>query len=312
MFSYNNAAFVVLGRIVESLTGATWHAALRSRLLDPIGADHTVTLPEEALLFNTSPGHTVSPTTFEINLARPWVLPHAMAACGATPCATAGDLLKFARLHLDRGAAPDGTRILSEASVAAMQQPQVDLARGPGYGANHWGLGWMLFDWGGQRRDARVIGHDGGTIGQSSSLRILPEERFAVAVLTNSVSGSLLTNRVMRWLFDEIFGVDMPPRPMPPESPADIDLTPYVGVYERIGFRTTITLQDGHLISKTEVLAPMAENEPQFPAAQMFALEEGLFLQRDPTGVFVSVTFSDFHDGKPRYLHAGRVARRAE
>ena len=38
--------------------------------------------------------------------------------------ASVHDVLTFARLHLDGGVTQGGDRLLSEASVAAMQQPQ--------------------------------------------------------------------------------------------------------------------------------------------------------------------------------------------
>jgi len=46
-WSYNNAAFVVAGRLVETVTGGTWDAALRERVIEPLGLGRTVTLPEE-------------------------------------------------------------------------------------------------------------------------------------------------------------------------------------------------------------------------------------------------------------------------
>jgi CubicO group peptidase (beta-lactamase class C family) len=216
-------------------------------------------------------------------------------------------MLTFAKMHLDGGVAGDGTRLLSEASVHEMQRPQFTLPGMAGEFASHWGLGWMLFDWGGRR----VIGHDGGTIGQQSSMRILPEERFGVAVLTNSMSGSLLASRVMRWLFGQTMGVEVPPRPMPPESPPEIDLTPYEGVYERLGFRITIALSGGVLSVQTVNTGPLATAADQFPAQPMYAADSSVFLLRSPLGTFQPVVFSEFDsEGRPRYMYAGRVARR--
>ncbi|MEX0751080.1 MAG: serine hydrolase domain-containing protein, partial [Dehalococcoidia bacterium] len=71
MWSYCNAGFVVLGRIIEVLTGMTWDAALKARLLEPLGVKHTVTLPEEALLHNTAAGHNVLPS-LQASLVRQW------------------------------------------------------------------------------------------------------------------------------------------------------------------------------------------------------------------------------------------------
>jgi CubicO group peptidase (beta-lactamase class C family) len=203
MHSYCNAGFVVLGRIIEVLTGMGWDMALKERLLKPLGVTHTVTLPEDALRYRTALGHM-----FDASLAMipspQWTMARSAGPAGATPNSTVADLLAFGKMHMDGGVAQDGARVLSEESVRAMQAPQFALPETPGEGAAHWGLGWMLFDWGGRR----VIGHDGGTIGQMSSLRLLPEERFGVAILTNaSPTGGLLTSRVLRWLFKEGAGI---------------------------------------------------------------------------------------------------------
>src|SRR6201986_1633320 len=56
-WSYCHSGFVLAGRVIEKLTGLTWDAALREKLYVPLGLKHTVTLPEEALLFRTAAGH---------------------------------------------------------------------------------------------------------------------------------------------------------------------------------------------------------------------------------------------------------------
>jgi CubicO group peptidase (beta-lactamase class C family) len=307
MWSYCNAGFVVLGRIIELMTGTTWDAALKSRVLDPLGVTHTVTLPEEALLHNTAAGHQVLPS-LQTALVRRWGMPRSAGPAGATPLSTVGDLLAFAKMHIDGGVTPSGDRILSEESVHAMQRPQVALPGTAGEFASHWGLGWMLFDWGGRR----VIGHDGGTIGQQSSLRVLPEEKFGVALLTNSMGGGLLAGRVMRWLFGQVLGIEMPPRPQPPETAPQIELGPYAGVYERLGFRITITEDDGKLMVQTVNTGPLATAEDQLPPTPMYPVDESLFVQQVPiSGIFQNVVFSDFDErGRPRFMFAGRVARR--
>ena len=232
----------------------------------------------------------------------------AQGPAGSTPCATVGDLLKFARLHIDRGRAPSGAQVVSEASVAAMQDLQFRLPPEPN-GAAGWGLGWMLFDWDGRR----VIGHDGGTIGQLSSLRVLPEARFAVAALTNtSPTGGLLTSRAMAWLFQEVLGVETPGRPKPPDESPKLDLSLYAGTYEKVGTRTVITHTDGGLTVKYESTGPLPSVDQ--PAMRLFPVDEKLFLQHEANmNIFQPVVFSEFENGRPRFLFASsRISRRVE
>ena len=307
MFSYCNAGFVVLGRIIELMTGMGWDEALRERLLKPLGVTHTRDAARTGAAAIAPPPATSSMSSSTSTCRRCWGMARAAGPAGATPCATVADLLTFARMHIDGGVARDGTRVLSEASVRAMQQVQFDLPAQPGEGADHWGLGWMLFDWGGRR----IIGHDGGTIGQNSSLRVLPEERFAVAVLANGTSGVLLAGRIMSWLFGQSLGIEMPERPRPPEPAVQIDLKPYIGVYEQLGLRREVEEHEGRLTMRVVNTGPLAGVMPQLPPSDLIAVEPGLFLERSPIGRFVPVTFSGGDDqGRAPYLYATRVARR--
>jgi hypothetical protein len=52
---------------------------------------------------------------------------------------------RCSRLHLEDGCATDGTRVLTAASMAEMQRPQVAVPN-PHAMADHWGLGWALSD----------------------------------------------------------------------------------------------------------------------------------------------------------------------
>jgi CubicO group peptidase (beta-lactamase class C family) len=307
MWSYCNAGFVVLGRIIETMLGMSWDRALRERLLDPLGVRDMVTLPEEALMYRTAVGHTFD-AQLQRTLAPRWDMPRAQAPAGSTPCATVDALLAFARMHIDGGRARDGAQVLSGASVRAMQDRHASLPGG-GEGQAGWGLGWMRFNWSGRH----VVGHDGGTIGQNSSLRVLPDERFAVAVLTNTnFAGGLLAGRVMRWLFGEVADVETPARPKPPEDAPQFDLAPYAGTYEKVGTRTTFALRDGALWVQYTGTGPLPST--QMPEQRLFPVSETSFLQQEYVpGVFSPVSFHNFEDGRRAYFFSGyRLARRVD
>ncbi|MFE4253510.1 serine hydrolase domain-containing protein [Streptomyces sp. NPDC056910] len=59
--SYSSTAYNVLGRIIEVVTGGTWDEALKELLCDPLGLEHTMTLPEEVLRFRAAMGHMGEP-----------------------------------------------------------------------------------------------------------------------------------------------------------------------------------------------------------------------------------------------------------
>src|SRR4029077_7190290 len=179
-FSYNNAGFVVLGRLVEVLRGKPYDECLKEYLFAPLGLTHAAASPYEAILFRSAVGHIPPGEDDTLVPAPMWALVRSNVPAGAMLAMRPRDLLAFASLHLHGGVASDGTRVLASATVEAMQQPQVTL---PDLGlmGTHWGLGWELF----ATPDGTVVGHDGNTIGQAAFLRIVPEKGVAVALLTN-------------------------------------------------------------------------------------------------------------------------------
>ena len=298
--SYCNAGFVLAGRVIEKLTGATWDAAMRERLFTPLGLRHTVTLPEEALLFRTAVGHV---ETDPLTTARAWGIPRSQGPAGVI-CASAADVLAFARMHLSGGLAADGTRILSAASAQAMTEFQVELPDKLTH-RDSWGLGWMRFGWGGQR----LIGHDGGTIGQAAFLRMLPGAGLAVVLLTNGGQTGDLYQELYREIFAELAGVHVPSPPTPSATPAEVDGQRYAGVYERTGQRLEVLADGDGLLLRSTILGPLAELERK-PVAEYRMRPAGpdLFLIRAPGAQTWSVmTFYELPTGE-KYLHLGARA----
>ncbi|MFH8975814.1 serine hydrolase domain-containing protein [Streptomyces sp. NPDC017890] len=244
--SYSSVGYNVLGRIVEILTGLTWDEALQQRLCAPLGLTGTVTLPEDVLRFRSAMGHLGEPGE-DPEPAPSWnMLPRSAGPYGGVLCATAADIARLARMHLDGGTAPDGTRVLSAESVGAMQRRTVDSPDKWTVSADGWGLGWTLYDWNG----VRGFGHDGATIGQYGFLRVVPEAGVAVVLLTNGGGSRLLCTDLLRELLDELAGVRMPDAFAPAARPPAVDITPFTGTYRREGVAITVTERNGkgHLV----------------------------------------------------------------
>ncbi len=302
--SYCNTGYVIAGRVIEVLTGKSWDAALAERLFGPLGLSRTVTLPEEVLRHSGAVGHVGKPGQ-PASVAPVWGLPRSCGPAGLI-CSTASEVLSFGRLHLEGGRGPDGGQLLSAASVAAMQEPQVAVPD-PYTLGSHWGLGWILFDWGGHR----LFGHDGNTIGQSAFLRLLPEPQVGIALLTNGGNAQDLYRELFSGLFAELAGVELPARPTPPPEPleAQLDLEAHVGLYERLGLRIEIALEEGHLVMTTTSTGPLAtlSGEPT-QRHDLVAVGQDLFVTRPvSTKTWVPVVFYRLADGSA-YVHFGARA----
>ncbi len=294
--SYCNAGFAIAGRLIEVVTGTQWDQAMRERLFTPLGLQKTNTLPEEALLHRTAVGHMAPKPGADPEVASRWLLPRVGGPMGIIN-STVGDVLTFAKMHMDGGG-----ELLSEASVKAMQEPQVEIPNPHALGS-HWGVGWILFTWSGRRS----YGHDGNTLGQSAVLRVAPDANLAVAILMNGGETARVSRILLTELFDELAGMVVPPLPEAPASPPDLDLSRYAGVYERLSVRLELAAEDGKLKGTSTFSGPLAEMLPNTVSnLELTPVDPTTFLVlEEGASAPAPGAFYDFEDGKPRYLHYG-------
>ncbi len=302
-FSYCNSGFVLAGRVIEVLTGKTWDAVLRERIIEPLGLTTTSTLPEEAILHRAAIGHISAEPGQEEHPVTSWVMPRAMGPAGLIN-ATAADTTEFAALHLRDGVARDGTRLLSSASTAAMQAWQTDLPDKYSLG-DSWGLGWIRFDWNGER----LFGHDGATFGQHAYLRVLPAQGLSVALLTNGGHGGDLFTDLYREIFAEVAQVTIAPRIQPPPQAAQVELARYVGTYERSSVTSEVFERDGGLVLRVTPTGELAkETGSTVQEMDLHPVEQGLFAALPPEQEgWMAVTFYQLPDGSD-YVHFGARA----
>jgi CubicO group peptidase (beta-lactamase class C family) len=180
--------------VIERLTKTTWEAALCELLLDPAGIEEIdvpyhrrLDAPKVALFQRDEAGHVgrveeIYPT---------W---RSGAPCGLTLWGTARALVDLGRIFFN-GVAPNGRRILSEAALAEMREPEASARWAPASGGSFQGLGWRGFD----SRGHRILEHDGG---RHNTLSVVPSRNLAVAVMTNGPGGHGLHDELSGQLID--------------------------------------------------------------------------------------------------------------
>jgi CubicO group peptidase (beta-lactamase class C family) len=142
---YNTGADV-LGVLVARAVGAPLEAVLRERVFEPLAMGDTGFSAVDPRRLGTC--YAVDVLTGE----RPvfdapdgqWSRPPAFPSGGAGLVSTVDDIHRFARMLLAGGRLPDGSRLLSSASIAAMTTDQIG---GPGHAAGpaaDGSLGWGL------------------------------------------------------------------------------------------------------------------------------------------------------------------------
>ncbi|MEV5966276.1 serine hydrolase domain-containing protein [Kribbella sp. NPDC051952] len=229
VFSYNNAAIGVAGRIIEVVTGKPYEVAARELLIDPLGLEHSRYFRSELDGFSVAASHNIvdGKPVVEPSFDR---IPRSLAAIGGL-ISSARDQLRYARYHLGH---PGFPHLLSDRARLAMRSHP-----GPGgtlfVELNGVGVTWMLRP---TAEGPTVVQHGGDWSGQHSGFLMVPQRDFAITLLTNSESGPALVAELFAddWALREFAGVsNLPavPRQLPPQK-----LAAYEGTYvsQQIGF----------------------------------------------------------------------------
>ncbi|MBN8232147.1 beta-lactamase family protein [Corallococcus macrosporus] len=168
-WEYSNTNYILLGHILESVTGTPLAQLVRTRILEPLALDSTGLDGAEPLPPVTARGYSRDPGEGAWRDLTDFFHPSAAGAAGALT-SSADDLSAFYQALFERS-------LLAPAQLAEMTDwVATPLPTMPGYGL---GLVQALTPVGpGQ-------GHDGQIPGFSALALYLPERKASIAVLTN-------------------------------------------------------------------------------------------------------------------------------
>jgi uncharacterized protein YbbC (DUF1343 family)/CubicO group peptidase (beta-lactamase class C family) len=195
-FIYSDTGFIVLGELVEKVSGMTLDNYARVNLFEPLHMRHTRFVPSPDWIARTAPTEEVEladddkPGSGKGRMLRGSVHdPTARAVGGVAGNAgvfsDAADLAKFCEMVLNGGTVSKGKgqRILSQASIAKMISPQ-----SPPWVPAVRGLGWDIdSQYSSPRGDFFPLGSFGHTGFTGTSIWIDPASESFVILLTNSV-----------------------------------------------------------------------------------------------------------------------------
>jgi D-alanyl-D-alanine carboxypeptidase len=161
-FEYSNYGFVLLGALIEAVSGESYYDYVRDNVFRPTGMTSTDSLPESVHVRNRAvgymqpyPGADWEPNTRTL----PW---RGTAAGGGY--STVLDLMRFAE-------ALESGKLISKATLAEATVPR---RQGYGYGFDVRGEGPL-----------RSYGYGGGAPGMNGELRVFPRLGYVVVSLSN-------------------------------------------------------------------------------------------------------------------------------
>jgi CubicO group peptidase (beta-lactamase class C family) len=197
-FGYSNAAYAVLGRIVEVLAEAPFEDVVTDRLLRPFGLDGASFDLAAVASGSFAVGHHRLDDGTDVIVERVCGV-RSMAAAGSCLWTTVDDLLRFGEAHTGLDVAvPVDVRAIMHAPAL----PIPDHRHG-----SHMGVGMVVDDrWG-----TPMVLHDGGAVGQSCSLRIAPERGVVIALTSTGGVPQRFHRAVLAAVGDQFAGLT-PPR----------------------------------------------------------------------------------------------------
>ncbi len=235
-WSYVNSGYLVLGHIVEKVSGQSYGDFLRENFFQPLGMTNTgvysaqTDLPREAL------GYSLGTNGFE-----PALNSHPLWFGGAGALySTVEDLYRWNE-GIFNG------RVLGAASLNAAFTPvneyEEQVNSDSGYG-----FGWEVR----HARGLRVIWHEGGLPGFRSMLLRVPDEKLTVAILANAgpdrpnADPKLLARQLV-----EIFLADkLAPLPIVNTNISPKSYDALTGPYELTGAIMTVSRRGPHLFAR--------------------------------------------------------------
>ncbi|MEU4691615.1 serine hydrolase domain-containing protein [Actinoplanes sp. NPDC023714] len=300
LFSYNNAALSVTGRLLEVVTGKTYEQAIGDLLLRPVSLRRSGFDITRIAGARMAVPHVFDPEGNLVPDPARWYVPRSLHPAGGL-ISSARDQIRWARFQLG-----DGDGVISRRSLRLMRSR-------PGPGGTLFveldgaGVTWMIRP---TAEGPKVVQHGGDWDGQHSGFLMVPERDFALTVMTNSDTGPALLDELFvgDWALSRFAGLHNLPAVVRP-----VDTTAYEGDYtlQQIGFdgelvEASLTLRGdrGGLIAGSEGVDVLRLG--------LYRRDYAVVQQPDGTATPARVSFERGADGSVEWLrYGGRLLRRS-
>jgi len=229
-FNYNNSGYIVLGHIIEVVSGQSYEDFIQTNIFDKVGMDNSYYGSMTRLIPNRARGYSKTETGYRNADYLSLTLPYAAGSI----MSTTADLLKW------QNAISANTLIKKSSLEKATNGSTLDSGEEITYG-----YGWYI----GNINGSASVEHDGGIFGYSSSGIFLPEENVYVIGLSNCDCGDVgaLVSNVAAMAIGKPF-----PKKKDAIDLSESQLSKWVGAYEYEGTIRHVTLKNKQLFSQRE------------------------------------------------------------
>ncbi|HEV8081967.1 MAG TPA: serine hydrolase [Chitinophagaceae bacterium] len=227
-WNYSNSGYILLGYIIQKVSGMTYYEALRKYIFIPLKMNNSafdfihLMSKDKATGYWSFPESIAADTATLIDSSGP-------RAAGAI-YSTIGDLYKW---H-------EGLQTYKMVSKSSLEKAYTPFK-------NHYGYGWMIDS----LFNKRIIHHSGDIWGFKSDIARVTEDDVCIVLLNNIESPDLgiITKNILAILYNQ-------PYQLPAKNEiklGDEILKKYIGSYEmQPGMVIEVTLENGHLMATTD------------------------------------------------------------
>ncbi len=179
LWQYSNQGYVVIGAVIERVSGQSWEDYLAQQVLTPLG------LKEASFNLNGLQKAAEYATPHVIGLLGKFLSFVFADPQGVAPCcglnASVTEMAHYLNFWLGDGSTPEGQRLLKASSLAQLISPQFKLPDDGVFTNRGYGFGWAT----GEYRGNKIVTHDGLINGFYADVVMAPSSRAGVVILTN-------------------------------------------------------------------------------------------------------------------------------
>ncbi|MEO7146176.1 MAG: serine hydrolase [Bryobacteraceae bacterium] len=220
-FNYSNSGYILLGYIIEKVSGGTYEAYLKQNIFDPLDLQSTGYDRTSAILKHRASGYS----TRGGKLANADYIDMSVPFSAGGLYSTTTDLYRW-----DRALAAD--KVLPKPALEKMFTPF----------KNNYGDGWFI----NKEFDRRVLDHGGAINGFATYIARFPDDDACIIVLGNieSAPSSRMGHDLAALLFGQPY--DIPKTHKAIRVPFKV-IVQYTGTYTNGGLNLVVTSSDDHL-----------------------------------------------------------------
>jgi CubicO group peptidase (beta-lactamase class C family) len=178
--AYLNEGYILLGSIIESVSGQEYTAYVRDNILKPLGMDRSTFLEEDV---KRDPDVATPYVTNEEGVKVATRYPFGQMLADGGLMSNTLDMARFASMLLNGGEL-DGVRVAQPETIRTMMEPKVRTVEEPlpGTGYHSYGYGLRIKE---GFMGGNLVYHSGSVFGSSGYMGLLPDEGVGVVILAN-------------------------------------------------------------------------------------------------------------------------------